>query len=593
MLLFSRKSLIGFFIYLFSTISIIIQIQATPNFSQALIDDAMSQSLLGYTKKGDAPSIVICAQAFHYLSLVAHFNPNAKDSKNNLVKDKVLAHYRNMISGGKEPYCGQPLYAWSDGAVGQALLIIKNTPILWNSLTSAEQADSDLLMQALAIASNWAFNDQNNFKTGLGNEGNFAKTYNPNFTQGDIGIMIAASMYFGAAQCNSFFTNFSFTNYINQFNARNWTNIITNWTATGQTLMENGGKDVKGGTGVGVKVPFVYCGFDLSDINGIFYATSILGGPSPMYSGGAVTNNEDNGKAFIISGKASPVIGLNGMCKEFNSKDSGGIRSDALYCYEGWMNNLATRASMMLMGTWGGPNQAQTEEYMQVGSTDLIFKLQQGYHGVYLGKTRDIYDTGLPAGKGYFYNLDIWNSYVNVGSSSPTGATGSTGTTGLTGGTGSTGAIGHTGATGTTGLTGTTGITGVTGTTGTTGATGGTGSTGTTGVSPSGPNIIVQIGQLQITFNLSSDWKTGYSAGVTLKNTGTTTINQWALSFDLPSTITKIWNASITKHLGNTYSFFPLTYNSAIAPGKSVDFGFNAQPGSLTQAPTNFSVSVN
>ncbi len=534
------------FIFLFG---FCLAVQAVPTFTQAQIDDAMTKGLMKYTSVGSSPSTVLSSQAFHYLALVTHFNPTAKDSSNNFLKDRVLAHYRSMITGGNEPYCGQPLYAWSDGAVGQALLIMKNTPVLWSSLTAAEKADSDLLMAALAIASNWAFNDQNNFQTGLGNAGNFGKTYNPNFTQGDIGIMIAAAMYFGADQCNALFTNFSYTNYITQFNARNWTNIVRNWSATGKTLMENGGTDQFGGRGVGVKVPFIYCGIGLTDINGIFYATSVVGSPKPMYNF-SVLNTGAAGRAYIISGHPSPVVGQLGMCYEFESTDGNGARSDALYCYEGWMNSLGTRASMMMMGTWGGPNQATVEGRMKVGTIDLMFKLHEGYHGAYLGASRDIYDTGLPAGKGYFYNKDIWDNFVNSGSTPvPTPPPGPV-------------------------------------------PTPPPGPVPTPPPVPAGPDVTVQIGALQVKFAVSNDWGSGFTANVTLTNTGTTVINGWALSFDLPVTITNHWSSSITSHSGKTYSFGPLSWNGRIAPRGSVNFGFTAEPGNLKTPPTNFKGTV-
>ena len=213
-----------------------------------------------------------------------------------------------------------------------------------------------------------------------------------------------------------------------------------------------------------------------------------------MY-GLVVSNTGANGQAYIISGKPTPVLGMNGMCAEFDSIDSGGSRSDALYCYEGWMNSLATRASMMMMGAWGGPYQSVNESYMYAGTFDLIFKLHEGYHGVYLGTTRNVYDTGLPAGKGYFYNKDIWDNYVNsVSPPSP------------------------------------------------------------------GPDVTVQIGPLQITVYVSNDWHTGYTAHVTLVNTSSAIVNQWALSFDIPSTITSIWSASITSHTGQNYKFAPLSW---------------------------------
>jgi hypothetical protein len=141
-----------------------------------------------------------------------------------------------------------------------------------------------------------------------------------------------------------------------------------------------------------------------------------------------VSNTGDNGLAYIIaSGSSSPVLGQTGMCHEFASTDSGGVRSDALYSYEGWMNSLVTRASMKALSVWGGTHQSTVESRMNVGSSDLIYKLTQGYHGSYLGQFRDIYasDANL---KGYLYTQEEWLTYVSLSTpSTPTGLSASAG----------------------------------------------------------------------------------------------------------------------------------------------------------------------
>jgi len=156
----------------------------------------------------------------------------------------------------------------------------------------------------------------------------------------------------------------------------------------------------------------------LENVNGLFSLASVSGSPKPMYSK-LVSSSGDNGKAFIISGQASPVQGQLGMCYEFDTIDTGGVRSDALYCYEAWLNSVATRSSMMMMGVWGGPNQAKVETQMGVGTADLMFKLQQGYRGAYLGKYREVYDIGQAADRGYFYNKAIWDAYINANLNPP------------------------------------------------------------------------------------------------------------------------------------------------------------------------------
>src|SRR5258708_9979628 len=62
--------------------------QTGPAFSQAAIDDAMGQTMVAFGSDssgshGDTPAVVHSAPAVYYLSMVAHFNPNAASSSGN------------------------------------------------------------------------------------------------------------------------------------------------------------------------------------------------------------------------------------------------------------------------------------------------------------------------------------------------------------------------------------------------------------------------------------------------------------------------------------------------------------------------------
>ena len=390
------------------------QATTTSPFDQSAIDDAMSQPMKAFGPDstgphGDTPSVVHSAQAFFFLALVAHYDPSSTSTGGASVANQVLAIFRFYVAGGHEPACSNPLYGWGDGPVGQGLLLIKKTPALWNALTPTEQGKADLLMSALAIAGNWGFNDQNNFTTGLGGGGNFRKTNNPNFVQSYIGIELACSIYFGgAAGCNNVFSSFDFNTFTAQLTAAGFSNITASWNITGATAM-NGA----------VKAAFVYGGVPLSDPNGIYYQEAVVMS-NAMYNN-TVADNACSGAAHIVSG-TSPELGLLGEAHEFNSTDSSGCRSDALYTYEGWMGSIEGRTALQVFGLWGEPCADQShvstvETQMNVGSTDLIYKLHQGYVGISLAGSRTITDgaTDLPVGKGYLYIHNIWDKLINTG----------------------------------------------------------------------------------------------------------------------------------------------------------------------------------
>ncbi|MGW1867555.1 glycosyl hydrolase family 18 protein [Streptomyces mauvecolor] len=91
------------------------------------------------------------------------------------------------------------------------------------------------------------------------------------------------------------------------------------------------------------------------------------------------------------------------------------------------------------------------------------------------------------------------------------------------------------------------------------------------------------------TYAKSSDWGTGFGAGWTIKNTGTTTLSSWTVEWDYPSgtSVTSAWDADVTSS-GTHWTAKNKSYNGTLAPGASVSFGFNgAGPGSPSGCKLN------
>jgi hypothetical protein len=86
-----------------------------------------------------------------------------------------------------------------------------------------------------------------------------------------------------------------------------------------------------------------------------------------------------------------------------------------------------------------------------------------------------------------------------------------------------------------------------------------------------------------------SGWDTGYTAQYTIKNNGSSAVNGWTLTFDLPSgtTMGSYWDALVSSS-GNHYTAKNREYNGTIAAGGSVSFGFVA---SGTGDPTNCQIN--
>ncbi|UBU15387.1 chitinase [Nonomuraea gerenzanensis] len=84
------------------------------------------------------------------------------------------------------------------------------------------------------------------------------------------------------------------------------------------------------------------------------------------------------------------------------------------------------------------------------------------------------------------------------------------------------------------------------------------------------------------TFVKVSDWGSGFEGKVTVTNGTTTALPSWNVQFDVPSgfTIPSAWDAVLTRS-GQHYTFTNPSWASPLAPGASVSFGFNGNPGNF------------
>ncbi|AQT60074.1 cellulose binding domain-containing protein [Cellvibrio sp. PSBB023] len=73
---------------------------------------------------------------------------------------------------------------------------------------------------------------------------------------------------------------------------------------------------------------------------------------------------------------------------------------------------------------------------------------------------------------------------------------------------------------------------------------------------------------------VTSDWGSGYTAAIRIRNNGTSAINNWSVNWSYADStrITNSWNATLTG--SNPYAATGLSWNSSISPGQTVEFGF-------------------
>jgi len=91
---------------------------------------------------------------------------------------------------------------------------------------------------------------------------------------------------------------------------------------------------------------------------------------------------------------------------------------------------------------------------------------------------------------------------------------------------------------------------------------------------------------------VTNAWTGGFTAQVTIKNSGGTSLSSWALAFPLPSgqTITSSWNTSLSGTSGSITAR-NVSYNNSIPPGGTQSFGFQGTYSGNFARPSSFSLN--
>ncbi|MFG1811629.1 cellulose binding domain-containing protein [Streptomyces sp. NPDC049040] len=99
-------------------------------------------------------------------------------------------------------------------------------------------------------------------------------------------------------------------------------------------------------------------------------------------------------------------------------------------------------------------------------------------------------------------------------------------------------------------------------------------------------------GTCHVTYTKSSEWPGGFTADLTIGNTGATPVNGWSLTFSFPGDqkITNGWNATVSQS-GSSVTATNASYNATINPAGSASFGFQGTYTSSDAPPTAFTVN--
>ncbi|MBV9857404.1 MAG: glycoside hydrolase family 11 protein [Streptosporangiaceae bacterium] len=99
-------------------------------------------------------------------------------------------------------------------------------------------------------------------------------------------------------------------------------------------------------------------------------------------------------------------------------------------------------------------------------------------------------------------------------------------------------------------------------------------------------------GTCHVAYTTTSQWTGGFTANVTISNTGTSAISGWTLNFTFPGDqhITSAWNGAASQS-GENATLTNASYNGTIAPGGNTSVGFQGTWTSSDAAPSSFTLN--
>lgn len=105
------------------------------------------------------------------------------------------------------------------------------------------------------------------------------------------------------------------------------------------------------------------------------------------------------------------------------------------------------------------------------------------------------------------------------------------------------------------------------------------------------PTSSPQSGACRVTYGVNQ-WNTGFTAAVTVTNTGSSTLAGWTLRWSFPSgqQVTQSWSSTVTQS-GSQVTATNAPWNASLAPGASAQFGFNGSHSGTNAAPTSFTLN--
>jgi hypothetical protein len=108
------------------------------------------------------------------------------------------------------------------------------------------------------------------------------------------------------------------------------------------------------------------------------------------------------------------------------------------------------------------------------------------------------------------------------------------------------------------------------------------------------PDYAAATPSCSVTYAIASSWTGGYTANVTLANTGTDPFGGWTVTFTYPGDeqVTNLWDAYYTQTGETVAAHDPFDTDVTVDPGDSVSYGMQGTYTSSDAVPTSFTLTA-
>jgi hypothetical protein len=338
----------------------------------------------------------------------------ASYSDNYSADARLLQQIRYSITGGNEPFAAGGYTAQHERHVTTMFNIVRKTPRIWNQLTAAEQHKIDLIMEATMVASAFTTSDSNPYisahtqQHALDGDTNIGRDWNANWREGMVGGIVAGVAYFGAAGADQILSSYNHAQFLADVSAAGLTNIYQtfNWKAANPTSSAPSATDIEA-----TVHNYHYYGLGVFDYMALYdkVATFTF---SKTVAAGLNNGLGYNGSGVILSGADTlPNKGAVGEILEFDSSDADGPRSSATYAYDDFRIDMLNVVNLIVSGLWQRQAAGDVLTRMNVGATDLWYKLDHGYSNYQKGAATGTLGITNP-NKGFEFTRPLWESVL-------------------------------------------------------------------------------------------------------------------------------------------------------------------------------------